>query len=125
MLFIHSCKATLIYNNAYSKYCQRKKDDNQRTQKLDIYYYRQVWFSKENSYYSMKCQKKKDLLLLAIILIEKIPDATNAKQNYQSYLKRKNTKLVRRSNITIPNNYSTPKNFWKTKYCSQKVSYYI
>ena len=74
-----------------------------------IYYYRQVWFSKENSYYSMKCQKKKDLLLLAIILIEKIPDATNAKQNYQSYLKRKNTKLVRRSNIRIPNNYSTPK----------------
>ena len=74
-----------------------------------IYYYRQVWFSKENSYYSMKCQKKKDLLLLAIILIEKIPDATNAKQNYQSYLKRKNTKLVRQSNITIPNNYSTPK----------------
>ena len=57
----------------------------------------------------MKCQKKKDLLLLAIILIEKIPDATNAKQNHQSYLKRKNTKLVRRSNITIPNNYSTPK----------------
>ena len=51
------------------------------------------------------------MLLLTIILIEKIPDATNAKQNYQSYLKRKNTKLVRQSNITIPNNYSTPKNF--------------
>ena len=34
--------------------------------------------------------KKRDLLLLAIKLIEKIPDATNAKQNYQSYLKRKN-----------------------------------
>ena len=90
-----------------------------------IYYYRQVWFSKENSYYSMKCQKKKDLLLLAIVLIEKIPGATNAKQNYQSYLKRKNTKLVRRPNITIPNNYSTTKNFWKTKYCRQKFSYYI
>ena len=54
-----------------------------------IYYYRQVWFSKENSYYSIKW-KKRDLLLLAIKLIEKIPDATNAKQNYQSYLKRKN-----------------------------------
>ena len=53
-----------------------------------IYYYRQVWFSKENSYYSMKW-KKRDLLFLSIKLIEKIPDATNAKQNYQSYLKRK------------------------------------
>ena len=100
MLFIHSCKAILIYNNAYSKYCQRKKDDNQRTQKLDIYYYRQVWFSKENSYYSMKW-KKRDLLLLAIKLIEKIPDATNAKQNYQSYLKRKNKHKIGK---TIKNN---------------------
>ena len=34
--------------------------------------------------------KKRDLLLFAIKLTEKISDATNAKQNYQSYLKRKN-----------------------------------
>ena len=34
--------------------------------------------------------KKKDLLLLPVKLIEKIPDATNVKQNYQSYLKRNN-----------------------------------
>ena len=34
--------------------------------------------------------KKRDLLLLAIKLIEKISDVTNAKQIYPSYLKRKN-----------------------------------
>ena len=34
-------------------------------------YYRQIEFTKQNSYYSMKHQKKKDLLLLAPKLIEK------------------------------------------------------
>ena len=38
-------------------------------------YYRRIGFLKENSYYSMKHQKKKDMLLLATKLIEKIPDA--------------------------------------------------
>ena len=70
-------------------------------------YYRQVWFPKENSHYSIKYQRKKDLLWLAIKLTVKIPDATNTKLNYQSYVKRKNTKLVERSEITITNNYST------------------
>ena len=42
----------------------------------------------------MKHQKKKDLLLLATKLMEKLLDATNAKQYYQSYLK-KNTKLIK------------------------------
>ena len=43
----------------------------------------------------MKHQKKRYLLLLAIKLIEKIPDASNAKKYYNSYLKRKYTKLVK------------------------------
>ena len=42
-------------------------------------YYRRIRFPKENSYYSMKHQKKKDLLLLPTKLIEKIPNASNAK----------------------------------------------
>ena len=45
--------------------------------------------------------KKRDLLLLAIKSIEKIPDGTNAKQNYQSYLKRKNKHKIGK---TIKNN---------------------
>ena len=54
-------------------------------------FHRRIGFLKENSYYSMKHQKKKDLLLLATKLIEKIPDGTSAKKYYQLYLKRKNT----------------------------------
>ena len=56
-------------------------------------YYRKLDFLKK-SYYSVKHQKKKELLL-ATKLIEKIPDATNAKQYYQILLKRKNTKLIK------------------------------
>ena len=41
----------------------------------------------------MKHQKKKQLLMLATKLIEKIPAATNATQYHQYYLKKKNTKL--------------------------------
>ena len=41
----------------------------------------------------MKHEEEKRLR--AIKLIEKILDATNSKQYYQFYLKRKNTKLVR------------------------------
>ena len=42
---------------------------------------KQIRFSKENSYYSMK-HLNKDLLLLAKKLIEKIPDPCNAKKRY-------------------------------------------
>ena len=62
-------------------------------------YYRRIRFPKENSYYSMKHQKKKDLLLLPTKLIQQIPNASNAKGYYQSYLKKKNTKLVKRSKV--------------------------
>ena len=46
-------------------------------------------------YYSMKHQKKKDLLLLSTKIIEKVPDPSNAKEHYQSYSKKKNPKLVK------------------------------
>ena len=47
----------------------------------------------------MKRQKKKDLLLLATKLIEKIPGASNTKEYYQSCLKNKNKKSLKRSKI--------------------------
>ena len=56
------------------------------------------------SYYSMKHQKKKDLLLLATKLIEKMLDVSNAKEYNQSYLKKKNK--IRK---TIRNNYLATK----------------
>ena len=58
-------------------------------------YYKQIGFSKENSYYSMTHLKTKDLLLLAKKLIEKIPDFCNAKEQLQSFIRKKNTKLVK------------------------------
>ena len=43
----------------------------------------------------MKRLKKKDLLLLANKLIEKIPDSRNAKENYQSFIGKKNKRSVK------------------------------
>ena len=62
------------------------------------HYYRQTGFLKENGYYSIKYQEKKDLILLAA-KTEKIPDATNAKQYYYTFLKNKNKKSVKRLKI--------------------------
>ena len=54
---------------------------------------KKIEFLKESGYYSMKCLKIKGLWLLATKLIEKLPDPSNAKECYNSYLKRKkNTK---------------------------------
>ena len=38
--------------------------------------------------------KKKDLLLLATKLIEKVPDPHDAKEHYQSFIRKKNRKSV-------------------------------
>ena len=42
--------------------------------------YKRIGFSKENSYYSVKCLMKKDLLLLANNLVKKIADHCNPKE---------------------------------------------
>ena len=55
----------------------------------------------------MELLKRKDLLLLAIELIEKIPDPRSAKEHYQSFMRKKKTKLVKQSKIITPQ----PKNF--------------
>ena len=68
---------------------------------LDIFekYYKRIGFSQENSYYSMKRLKRKDLLFLAKKFIEKITDSHNDKQHYQSFRRRKNRKSVKQSEI--------------------------
>ena len=59
-------------------------------------YYKRIGFSKESSYYSVKrLKKKKDLLLIANKLIEKTPDPRNAKEHYQSFIRKKISKTVR------------------------------
>ena len=57
-------------------------------------YFKRIGFSKGNSYYSMKRLKRKDLLLLANKLIEKVPDPRNAKEHYEPFLRKKNRKSV-------------------------------
>ena len=47
----------------------------------------------------MKHLKKKDLLFLPNKLIEKIPDPRNGKEHYQSFIRKKNRKSVKQSEI--------------------------
>ena len=47
----------------------------------------------------MKHLQRKDLLSLANKLIEKIPDPRNAKEHYQSFIRKKTTKSVKPSKI--------------------------
>ena len=47
----------------------------------------------------MKRLNKKDLLLLANKLLKNIPDASNAKEHYQSFIIRKHRKSVKQSVI--------------------------
>ena len=69
--------------------------------------YKQIGFFKDSSYYSMKRLKKRNLLLLANKLIEKIPDPRNAKEHYQSFVKKEKHKISK----IIKNNYSSTRNF--------------
>ena len=44
-------------------------------------------------------KEKKDLLLLANKLIEKIPNPCNTKEHHQSFIRKKNTKSLKQSEI--------------------------
>ena len=43
----------------------------------------------------LKKKKKKDLLLITNKLIEKIPDLCDAKEHYQSFIRKKNTNSIK------------------------------
>ena len=72
-------------------------------------FYRQIGFTKENSY-SMKHPKKTELVLLATKLLGKIPDAGNDKEYY--IFEKKKHEISK----TIKNNYSETKNYKKSKH---------
>ena len=59
-----------------------------------VNYYKQIGFSRENSFYSIKHQKKKSTFFAAK-LTEQIPDPFNAKEHYQSLIRKKNSKSVK------------------------------
>ena len=44
-------------------------------------------------------EKEKDLFFLVTQLTEKVPDPRNAKEHYQSFIRKKNIKLVKQSKI--------------------------
>ena len=58
-------------------------------------YCKQIGSSNESRYYSMKCLKKRDLLLLGNKLIENTPDPSNVKKHYESFLRKKIRKSVK------------------------------
>ena len=72
-------------------------------------YYKRIGFSEESSYFSMKHLKRKELLLLANKLMQKVPDFRNAKDHYNSFLRKKNKKSVKQSEIITyqPKNFDT------------------
>ena len=55
----------------------------------------ELGFLRKTIIYSMKSLKEKDLLQLANKLIENIPDPRNAKEYYQSSIRKKNIKSVK------------------------------
>ena len=52
----------------------------------------------------MKRLKRKYFLLFATKLTEKIPDPRNAKEQYQSFIREKNTKSIKQSKIITQQN---------------------
>ena len=73
-------------------------------------YYKWVVFSNENEIIHWNVLKK-DLLVLANKLIEKIPDPCNIKEHYQLFIRKKNTKSVKQSQIITyqPKTFENPK----------------
>ena len=55
-------------------------------------------------------------MLLVNRLIEKIPDPRNAKEHYQSFIRKKNSKSVRQSEITT----DQPKSFENQNFVDMK-----
>ena len=73
-------------------------------------YFKRIRFSKKNNYYSMKRLKRKNFLLLGNKLIEKISDPREAEEHYQSFIRNKNTKSVKQSEIITnqPRTFENP-----------------
>ena len=74
-------------------------------------YYKQIGFSKESSYRSMKRLKEKKRLVVACHQInKKPPNLHNSKEQYQSFMRKKNTKSVKQSEIITyqPKTFENP-----------------
>ena len=72
---------------------------NETTDFIFENYYKRIKFSKENSYYSIKRQGKKNLQLFSTKLKEKTPDPRNAKEHHQLFLRNEIIKSVKKLKI--------------------------
>ena len=61
-------------------------------------YFKRIRFSKESSYYSTKCLKRKDLLFFTKKFIENVADPHSTKEHYQSFLRKHKTSGTIRNN---------------------------
>ena len=74
-------------------------------------YYKRIGFVKGGSYYSMKHLKK--IFVASKQINKKIPDPRSSKEHYQSFIRKKDTKLVKQSRLIIyqPNTLENPNTF--------------
>ena len=116
MLFFHLYKITFfyflcfsLYNNVYPKYCQsdKKRCQSMKSGTLSLKTIRNKLLLKQ---LLLNEALKKDLLLLPNKLIEKIPDPRNAKEHYQSFIRKKNRKSVKQSEMITyqPKTFENP-----------------
>ena len=70
---------------------------------------KRIEFSKEDSYLSMKCLENRFVVACEQIN-KKILDPCNAKEHYQWFIRKKNTKSVKQLKMIIyqPNNFVNP-----------------
>ena len=61
---------------------------------------KRVEFVKEKGFYSLKLLKKKRFVLACGQINRKILDPRNAKEHYQSFIRKKKTKSLQQSEIT-------------------------
>ena len=68
------------------------------------------WICKRKKLLFNETFEKTDLLLLTTKLIEKIPNPRNAKEHYQSFIRKKNTKSVKQWKIITyqPKTFENP-----------------
>ena len=60
-------------------------------------YCKQIAFTKEDSYYSLKKEQKRYLILFPTNFMKKILDPRNAKEHYQLFLKNKAKTITKTS----------------------------
>ena len=71
---------------------------------------KRIEFVKEKGFYSLKLLKKKRFVLACGQINRKILDPRNAKEHYQSFIRKKNTKSVKQSEIITyqPKTFENP-----------------